>query len=266
MAVWDVNQSAQYDVVERQNDYDIKEGLFALPVAEEPPTDPGELAEWSPVQCVRAHAPYRIRKVTFIHQKTGNPPSVPSPISAGAFNFLGGMVAFDTPRPNLSMCSFDWRVGGEYLFVEDCVSRPGDGFVLGNNPFPTTMDVDNNKHYAPAELDIGAVAYAGENARRGYTQSQEIRMETNWLYNNTSYFPGDLLNEEAVNGEVDVTGVTDPIPIQTNSETIFNSPNQTLLGFNFYSGSSTGNFGGGGDFDSNSGDFENGDFGGGGDF
>lgn len=216
MAYWDTTQSGQYTALNNSNDFELNEGVYVLPVAETAPTDNAELAAWSPVAIVRAHAPYRIRKVVYRYDKTGTPPVIPSPESQGAFTFLGGSVAFASPKPNLSFAAYDWTVGGIYSFVENCRSDPDDGFVLGSFPFPMITDFNNTETYSPDMAgEFGAIAQAGDLAKRGVNQAFSIGLLNNWLYNSTCYFPGDLLNNQMVNGVTEFpSGTPSTSPIQ----------------------------------------------------
>lgn len=220
-AFWDLTQGGQYNVLNNGNDYQVISGVFALPVAEEPPTNTSELAAWSPVATVKAHAPYRIRNVQFRYDKSGTPPVIPSPESSGAFVFLNGSIGFASPKPNLSFTAFDWTVAGVYTFVENCRASNDDGYVLGAFPFPTIMDQDNALTYTPAAVPLGAISQAGDDAKRAYTQGQLINNSTGWMYNSASYFPYILLNNEIINGSTTFQGATPSPPINADTQAGF---------------------------------------------
>lgn len=223
MAFYDSFQAEQYRGAVTKDSYDLREGLFVLPVAEEPPELTAELAAWTPVAIVRAHAPYRLRTSAFTYKKDNNPPVIPSPVSVGAFGFIGGELNFDLPAPNTSGFCYNWTVNGAYVFVENCRSSPEDGFVLTNLPF-STVTQQVNASLPPATPNLGAIAYAGADARRGVAQGNLIDgSKPFWLYNTTSYFPPILINDEILNG-----GSFTP-PTAAPVETITGS----VLGFNY---------------------------------
>jgi hypothetical protein len=208
MPSWDYRQAGLYDNFGLENDYTLVEGVFALPVAEETPTDPTALAAWSPVHTVRAHAPYRIRTVDFTVRKTGNPPVVPSPGSAGKHTFLGGVLAFAHPSFNLTLGRYDWTVGGSYSFVETCRSNVEDGFVLGGGSFGLESQVYNASQLQPSTPAYGAISAAGTDARRGYSQASQISMDNpGWIYDTVTYFPATFFNDEQLKGETYFPGL-----------------------------------------------------------
>lgn len=192
-----------------QNEYQFEPGICTLPLAEQPPTDPIALAAWSPVVNLQLHAPYRIRNVRTTNVKENNPPVIPTPADTGAFVFVSGNVSV-VPTLNTTFANFDWTVVTDYLFVENCVSRPQDGLVLGTQPFTLTPNVLNNVQYGNLGTpQIGAVAVADQNAKTGYNMgnvivsgSQGVLNEV-WGYNCPSFFPGTLFNSNLLNGGVE---------------------------------------------------------------
>ena len=136
----------------------------------------------------------------FTYAKASTPPVIPSPVSAGAFQFLGGSIMFNNPNPTMSLETYNWAVTGVYLYVEDCRSSPDDGFILGSHPYLTIPQQSNANTFSASAPPIGAIAQAGDDVKRGYNQGQLISSEGNWLYNNASYYPYTLLNEELANG------------------------------------------------------------------
>jgi hypothetical protein len=213
------NDAAQvniYDDLAQTNVYTLRPGVCILPLAEDPPPagDPA-LATYSPVVELRLHAPYRIRRQVFAADKQRNPPVLPTPQSAGAFKFLGGSISFTT-QSNATFWDSDWQCAGEYVFVETCVSRPEDGFVLGSSmPFTQNQDYANIAAYgthpvpSPGSLTaIGAIAQAGPNAVSGYnyartymvSQDATLNLPVNWSYTSPAYYPGILFNDQLANG------------------------------------------------------------------
>lgn len=193
------------------NNYRLESGVMVLPVAEEPPTDVASLAAWSPVVTLQLHAPYRIRRVRYDTRKVQNPPIVPKPADAGAFVFLGGVVGISNSL-NSTLGSFDWDVVTDYAFVENCVSRPQDGFVLGLPPWTWVTSQENSLMFGGAlEVGaaiggagvVGAIARAGPDAKVGYQMGKQaalyISKNEGWGYNTPSFFPGDFFNGNLVN-------------------------------------------------------------------
>lgn len=207
-------QSGLYDSNNTSNEYTLVPGVCVLPLAEDPPTDPVELAAWSPVAILRLHAPYRMRRMSFASVKQNNPPVVPTPEDAGKFVFLGGAMNFETSM-NTTFWDSDWGVSGEYLFVENCVSRNGDGFVLNAQPMTLASDDVAIQQYGqlPAPT-IGAVSEGGPLAVAGYYAGQSLvgagtsqgtgvvtgSLNNVWNYTVAAFYPGVLLNSELVNG------------------------------------------------------------------
>lgn len=198
---WDYTKYANYSKWGSDNEYRVHSGTFALPLAEDPPTNPEERANWSPVAVVKAHAPYAERVVTFDTKKRSGPPVIPSPESAGPFTFLGGAIHFDGPAVGGSGATFDWSVRGAYSYVMDVRFDPNDGFVLTGFPFPLATQVANKIQYQGQAPTEGPVAEAGEDVVTGYQQAQQINMQSPyWRYNTISYFPPQLLNADLVIG------------------------------------------------------------------
>ncbi len=139
-------QVGLYDRLGNQNTYVMVPGTCVLPVAEEPPTDETALAAWSPVVVFDLHAPYRIRKLSNLAEKKNNPPVVPAPGDTGSFVFLGGSLTV-VPVVNNTFSNYDWVVQSEYAYVENCVSRVEDGFVLGGLPYQAAATPINLEQY-----------------------------------------------------------------------------------------------------------------------
>lgn len=187
------------------NDFTFQPGVCVLPVAQDPPTDENTLRTWSPVVILRLHAPYRLRKTTYREEKQNNPPVAPAPGDTGAFVFVGGQLSFSNQLNN-TFCNFDWVVGSEYVYVENCVSRNQDGFVLGSVPWTWQMGVENNATTGITQPPVGAIAQAGLDPLVGYVQGQLAidgqtgQLKGTWGYNTPSYYPGTLLSDDLANG------------------------------------------------------------------
>jgi hypothetical protein len=210
----DLYQSPLYDGTLQANDYTLMQGVCVLPLAEDPPTDPTLAANYSPVVVARLHAPYRIRNYNSCSTKRNNPPVAPAPIDQGAFVFIGGDLQFVT-KPNNTGLTYDWTVNASYTFVENCISRLQDGFVLGTAmPFPTDSDIYGIQNYGSFTPTIGAIAKAGPNAIAGYNLGNLIApiptignqtavptgMYYAWSYTLSAFFPGNFLNDQLANG------------------------------------------------------------------
>lgn len=213
----DTTQSPLYTKGSLQtNDYKLQPGVCVLPIAEEPPTDLQALESWSPVVVLRLHAPYRLRKYRTQQIKNNNPPIVASPGDTGKFVFIGGDIVFE-PRMNITNRNFDWTVVTEYTYVENCVSRNQDGFVLGSSPWKWEASIENAQALGgiPPIPPIGAISEAGLEPIIGYYMAGSIvasigasiglgvvglGTELPWGYNVPSYYPGVLLNDNLANG------------------------------------------------------------------
>lgn len=204
----DSYKSEAYTKHALENQYTLQPGVFVLPVAEEPPTNPEELANWSPVVTVQAHAPYRVRNVQFATKKTGSPPVIPSPQNTGVFTFVGGTIAFPSPTITSDGMGFHWEVYGQYAFVEDARSAPEDGFVLGSDPIPNGIYLQLRQLYQDGNPQTGAAAEAGDEVRVAYAEAADCSLENpNYTYWSQSYFPGTFFNTGMLNGETTSPGV-----------------------------------------------------------
>jgi hypothetical protein len=181
------------------NAYQFEPGVCVLPVAEDAPTDPQALAAWSPVVVVRLHAPYRLRRAVYRSDKQTNPPVLPEPADTGAFVFLKGTASLANSI-NMDLSTFDWSGVGDYLFVENCVSRTEDGLVLGSPPWLWLSTQLNSVTTAPTQ---GAVVQAGQDAWIGYSQGLDAAANNasggNWWYNTSSYYPGTMFDGAILN-------------------------------------------------------------------
>lgn len=188
--------------VDIANDYAFESGVCVLPIAEDPPESEGELQTWSPVRVMRLHAPYRIRRQSYTARKQNNPPVVPEPADTGKFIFLGGAMGVSNVL-NQGYANYDWVVSTEFSYVENCVSRPEDGLVLGAPPWDTDIEVVNRFNIQPATPTIGAISEAGAEAKVGFqmgvdTEAAEFDFGV-YGYNNRSFFPGQFFSDELFN-------------------------------------------------------------------
>ena len=205
----DARQAGNYTAgVGNANEYVFHSGVCALPVAEDPPTDPTELAAWSPVEVLRLHAPYRTRRFVQAAGKEGNPSPIAAPGDTGAFTFLGGSVGVRTSLDS-TYRSYTWMTSCEYHYVEACTSRDQEGkelgLVLGTLPYLSIIDSENESYGFSAPL-LGAVAQGGRATTIGYHMGNTIvvgsqgELLTNWGYNSQSLYPATLFYSDLANG------------------------------------------------------------------
>ncbi len=219
-------QADLYDAEGGINEYSVDTGVCVLPLAEDPPTTQSELVDYSPVVVLRLHAAYRIRKYQHVAQKKNNPPPTPSYADVGAFVFLGGAVRI-TNSLNPTFRNYDWNIVCEYNYVEDCVCREQDGYMLGNPVWDWYTDAANQVQYGVSTPAVGAIAQGGITSLVGYRQGQQIvinaelvtggntvvdpetqsqanplngALQTSWGYNSPSYYPGTLILSQSING------------------------------------------------------------------
>lgn len=189
------------------NDYEFHPGVCVLPVCEDPPSvaDPATNRAFSPVEVGRVHAPYRVRNYKNHSVKQQNPPVMPTPASVGSFVFLGGSLGVANGL-NSTGQRFDWEAAAEYTFVENCVSRPADGLVLGSPPYSLISQFENLVAVGlpPQSQLVGAVASAGSDVKVGYqqaaAQAAAISSDDAWSYTTCSFFPGQLFDPNMANG------------------------------------------------------------------
>ena len=193
------------------NEYDFLPGVCVLPLAEDEPTSPNELLDYSPVVVLRLHAQYRVRRFNQITGKERNPAPIASPQDTGAFVFLGGSVTVK-PELNTTYNDYNWLVACEYTFVENCASVDGLGqplgLVLGVLPVQTTIDQANIRTFGfvPPQA-AGAVSLAGAAATSGYIMGQGIvtdpidgNLRDTWSYNSQALYPAQLFYSDLPNG------------------------------------------------------------------
>lgn len=201
----DNTQVNLYEQASINNVYDFDPGVCILPLAEDPPIDPNELKTWSPVVTLRLHAPYRVRKVNYVNVKQNNPPVMPTPDDVGSFIFIGGSINV-TNVPTSQGLTYDWGIVSNYTYVENCVSRPDDGLVLGSQPFTWNVTEVNVNYTGIANRAtlLGAIANAGYDVLTGVAQGDFAEVwyqaDVPWGYNTPSYYPGFLFEPNLING------------------------------------------------------------------
>lgn len=202
---WDNQQSGNYKQAGGFDEYQIETGLIAVPVAEEPPTDPTALASWSPVRFIRVHPPYRRRFVHFKASKNGTPPQLPPPESSGACVLMSGMVAYQTPQIDSTLGNYTWTGTVQHEYIENCRHSHSDGYLLTNLPWTTPTQADMQMSIGQGFTPpFGAIAQAGADARTGYTAALQLSpshlTQTNFTYTIPSYLPPLFFNDQMING------------------------------------------------------------------
>jgi hypothetical protein len=188
--VLDQEQTQLYSDYGLNNSYTFVSGVFALPVATEDDTE-------SPVDVVKAFAPYRVRNVSFAAKKNSTPPVIPAPESAGAFTFLGGEIAVPAPVPTTNH-TFQWQVDGELTFI--CTAADSDGLILGNRP----MIFEQQAAIPPADISDTMpedVQLSGRGPVAGYLLGEAIDLENPaYLYPEISYYPSKFFSTALLTG------------------------------------------------------------------
>lgn len=196
----DAAQSDHYRSLGLENDYAFVSGTHILPLAEDPPTDPAELAAWKPFVAVKTHADYRVRNFRYTAAKERTPPVMPAPADHGAYTFVGGSLSIPHPAVQ-SDGSVRWTATANYLFVEGCASNTTTGFVIGNSVDALPQQVENagyagNATDAPANIQQGGVG-----PKAGWVLGKLINLDyPAWDYREPSYFPAQLLSTEMICG------------------------------------------------------------------
>lgn len=189
------------------NTYTTHSGVCVLPLAEDPPTDPAELATYSPVVVLQLHAPYRERQVMYKTIKDSTPPVLPAPVDAGSFVFLNGQTTVhNTLRQD--QLGFDWQAVCLYTYIELPPPMPGDGLVLGTPPWiwPAVKDAVGGGSALGAALNpalptTGAVATAGAEVLLAAAAGNSIDPSQGaYTYQFPSFYPGTFFNNYLVNG------------------------------------------------------------------
>lgn len=113
--------------------YKSFEGILALPLAE--PSS----ASGMPVEIVRIHQPYRLRRVEFDYAKYNTPPFIPAPqdIVDGETvkqYLLDSELSFPLPPINADRSSLTWRGSGVLTYIENSPWSVASGYPIGDYP------------------------------------------------------------------------------------------------------------------------------------
>jgi len=86
--------------------------------------------------------------IAWVATRRGEPPVIPSPVSLNDnYIFLGGNRTADFPIKDIAGIT-TYAVAGYYIFGLVVPEALGSNFLLGNLPFPSTVDTNE---YIPAE-------------------------------------------------------------------------------------------------------------------
>jgi len=200
-------QAGRYNNANLSNQYVVNSGTFVLPVAEEAPTDPTELANWKPLVVVKAHAPYRLRKVNYAAKKEVTPPILPAPEDSGAFVLLTGSVSLPHPKVRPGG-DFVWTGATEYYMAEVAPVNSEAGMVLGG-----LFDAFDLPTQAVTGAGVGiglgvagnslptSVRESGNGPKAGWVAAQSIDLNNPaWDYREPSYFPSQLFSSDLLCG------------------------------------------------------------------
>lgn len=92
---------------------------------------------------VRVHAEYGQRVVRWQTGRNGRPPIVPTMSDLVGDRFLGGEVSLPMPTYDPITGGYNWRVSGEYVYLQARGRRPGvDPLLTGGYPHPVTPQDD----------------------------------------------------------------------------------------------------------------------------
>lgn len=101
-------------------------GLIVLPVAS---TDSQHVV-------IRLHGGYGTRTVRWDHRRLGMPPMIPAAADTDGDTILSETVMPHLPQHNPQNHQYDWRVEGEYTYVQNSTRIAGqNAFPAGNHPY-----------------------------------------------------------------------------------------------------------------------------------
>lgn len=88
------------------------------------------------VRRIRLHGGFAFRRVTWSASRTGKPPVIPTPTDVGYDLILSHTVTPSLPDENPNIAGYNWRVKGEYLYIQGWPRRPGiDSLPTGSYPY-----------------------------------------------------------------------------------------------------------------------------------
>ena len=128
-----------YRESDQTHNYEYDSGVVVLPLA-------GRTAAH---RLIRLHGGIGVRTVNWSVARLGRPPLIPAMTDTRGDTFIGGSVVPELPVPSPSVPGqFDWRVSGEYRFVQNSPRIAGENsFPAGAHPF--VVPGQNNAAVSP---------------------------------------------------------------------------------------------------------------------
>lgn len=157
--------------------YSSFEGILALPLAE---TSSGGV----PVEFVRVHQPYRVRRVEFEYAKNSTPPLIPPPQDNEKEYLLSSSMSFPLPSVNADRSTLLWQAMGNLLFVEKGAWSVASGFRIGDYSTSNTPSALNALGSVAGGLAV--VALEGTDGY-GETLANNLPAFDNEVYQYSSY-------------------------------------------------------------------------------
>ncbi len=117
---------AGYDRSEQDHSYEYDSGVVVLPIAR----------RTTGHRIIRLHGGVGKRIVRWDSARRGNPPIVPTMADTSGDTFIHGSITPSLPAPSDDARGYDWRVRGEYVFVQNVPRISGThAFPVGQHPF-----------------------------------------------------------------------------------------------------------------------------------
>lgn len=199
----------EYKKFRQSTRYQYDPGVFVLALASRTPK----------TITVRAHAGFGTRIVDFEAAKSGAPPVLPTPTDTDRDVLVSAVVNIPLPAVSAHEGTYDWFVGGQYVFVtkgqEDVVDSEGEVIKTINGPRVPGIDILNAGSYPfkPSIQTAAALAIAPDG---------DVRPEANRLLqfpqniaDNSYLWPFTVLPPAFFNHDLlrdDYAGVNDPPP------------------------------------------------------
>lgn len=119
------SEAASYQGAKQNQEYTHDLGLVALPVASAGPRH----------RVIRLHGGMGLRRAKFRFERGGRPPVVPAAANTAGDTLLSTAV-WPVCQYNDQTKSYDWSMGGEYVYVQNAPRVCGvNAFPAGNLPF-----------------------------------------------------------------------------------------------------------------------------------
>lgn len=114
--------AGEYTGVAQDSTYENVTGLVVVPRA----------ASGAVPKLIRVHGDYGLRRVQWLSARNGRPPIIPAQEDLGSDKYVGGTVTASLPTPDPMTGAFNWKVTGEYTFLQSVRARKA-----GTDPLPT---------------------------------------------------------------------------------------------------------------------------------